>query len=450
MTKWLWLFLAFYILVWQPALLGRMLNNNSLYELSLLNAGVFFTGWIISVLCKPSPIKLSEDSIELKRSLNSSSTKKENNKLEIKERLGTENIKDEEDETENIVNNNINDEEKTTDKPLKESINIPKIVQPISWHSSSKKKKKKSEVKWGQWLILFITLCLAGVVAWTLWEFLWSRWIAISLLLWRILYLIIGKLFDISWFYNARKLFTNWLYILLIIVWIGYWVYAAQQESSLSDLSGKISSYIKSQIGNKNNSDADTWSVIYVYEWTGEVISDTWTNTNPQNITWAIENQTWTIIKNETWTINNTWVEEKIQPVTINNEKKVIEEKTVTEEMSTQDLNKRVTIWEAVRSLLDWSKLSTKTNVTFKFVSKSNELYPYFKTAQEKQMIWTDTNPNSTISCETYITMKWLREWRNVWSYTSSTVKTVYWNKATELWKLNWCKKWTYLTKGNL
>lgn len=450
MTKWLWLFLAFYILVWQPALLGRMLNNNSLYELSLLNAGVFFIGWIISALCKPSPIKLSEDSIELKRSLNFSSTKKENNKLEIKERLGTENIKDEEGETENIVNNNINDEEKTTDKPLKESINIPKIVQPITWHPS-KKKKKKTEIKWGQRLILLITLCLAAIIAWTLWEFLWSRWIAISLLLWWILYLIIGKLFDVNWFYNARKLFTNRLYVLLIIAWIVYWAQSTQESSLMTDFSEKISSYIKGQFSDKNNSDADTWSVIYVFEWTGEVISDTWTDIdNSLNITWTVENQTGLIIENETWTVNS-WVEEKAQPVVTDTKKENnTEEKTTTETESTQDLTKRVTIWEAVKSILAWANLSTKTNVAFKFVSKSNELYPYFKTAQEKQMIWTDTNPNNLISCETYITMKWLREWRNVGSYTSSTVKSVYWNKATELWKLNWCKKWTYLTRANL
>jgi hypothetical protein len=107
-------------------------------------------------------------------------------------------------------------------------------------------------------------------------------------------------------------------------------------------------------------------------------------------------------------------------------------------------------MWEAIKSLLAWATLSTKTNISFKYVSKSNELYPYFKTAQEKWMIGTDTDPSKIVSCETYITLKWLREWWNVWNYTKDNVKSVYWNKAEALWKLNWRKKWAYVTKGNL
>ena len=118
--------------------------------------------------------------------------------------------------------------------------------------------------------------------------------------------------------------------------------------------------------------------------------------------------------------------------------------------MSPEEAKKQVTMWEAVKSLVWWSTLSTKTNVSFKYVSKSNELYPYFKTAQEKWMIGTDTDPSKIVSCETYITMKWLWEWWNVWNYVKSEIKSAYWKKATELWKLNWCEKWKYVTKGSL
>jgi hypothetical protein len=65
-------------------------------------------------------------------------------------------------------------------------------------------------------------------------------------------------------------------------------------------------------------------------------------------------------------------------------------------------------------------------------------------------MIWTNTDPSKIVSCETFITMKWLLEWRNVWTYSKDEIKTVYRNKATQLWKLNWCKKWAYVTKANL
>jgi hypothetical protein len=107
-------------------------------------------------------------------------------------------------------------------------------------------------------------------------------------------------------------------------------------------------------------------------------------------------------------------------------------------------------MWEAVKSLLAWVTLSNKTNTTFKYVSKTSELYPYFKTAQEKWMIWTDTDPSKIVSCETYITMKWIWEWWNVGNYSKNEIKTAYRNKAIELWKLNGCKKWAYVTKWNL
>jgi hypothetical protein len=154
------------------------------------------------------------------------------------------------------------------------------------------------------------------------------------------------------------------------------------------------------------------------------------------------------VLMNET----NTWIVENVEPVVEAQPEPQPEEQQEESAptLSAEELNKKVTMWEAIKSLLAWSTLSTKTNVTFKFVARSNELYPYFKTAQEKWMIWTDTDPNKLVSCDTYITLKWLREWRNVGYYTKNTVKSVYWDKAVELWKLNWCKKWVYVTKANL
>ena len=449
MTKWFWLFLAFYILVWQPALLGRILDNYNLYELAILNTWVFLAGWIISILFKQSSQNNISDSQVSNSLWESKKGKIELNNKSEQRNENAQNIKEDKND-EKIIQNIAGDNKEEVFKSMKESVSIPKIVQPIKWHSSQKKKKKK-EIKWWQRLILLLTLCLAAIIASTLWEFLWIRWIAISLFLWWILYLIIGKLFDVSWFYNAKKLFTNWLYILLILAWIGYGIYAAQQSSPMTDFPENISSYIKDRFSTDkdNNSTTDTWSVIYVFEWTGEVISDTWTDTDIQvNDELVTENESWTV-EDKTWTVS-TWVEKNIQPVVNNNQTEDVTEEKTTTETPKQDLNEKITIWEAIKSLLAGAKLSTKTNIAFKYVSKSNELYPYFKTAQEKQMIWTDTNPNKMISCETYITMKWLREWRNVGSYTSATVKTVYWNKATELWKLNGCKKWSYLTRANL
>ncbi|MDR2189874.1 MAG: hypothetical protein LBP53_01470 [Candidatus Peribacteria bacterium] len=83
--------------------------------------------------------------------------------------------------------------------------------------------------------------------------------------------------------------------------------------------------------------------------------------------------------------------------------------------------------------------LSSKTDITFSFVSKTHTNYPYFKTAYEKRMIGKNTDPSKQISCETYMVIKGLGEGRDVGSYTD--VKVAYWKKAESLGKLNGCTK---------
>ena len=484
MTNWLWLFLAFYILVGQPAILGRMLDNCSLYELAWLNAGIFIIAWIISAMCKSPKKQTKAESITSQllwenAEGNSGSwvavvkvqetTVKEIEvaKVDIKENLPQPEATPEENIQSNIAENNIHEniaeenreevkekvkeeieweksEEKFPERPMRETVSIPKIVQPLSWHQVPKKRRR--EIKWGQRLVLLLTLGIAAVIAWTLWEFLWNRWIGISLFLWRILYLVIGKLFDINGFYNAKKLFTNWLYIILIIAWFGYGVYATQDDASLKLIKDKAVSYVQNRFKSEkedveiSNVDGE-WDEIYVFEWKGEVITDIEDNTDILDETGVVENE----IENvevDTWIVENIEPEVEVQP------EPIVESQTPS--MSEEEAKKQITMWEAIKSLVGWATLSTKTNVSFKYVSKSNELYPYFKTAQERWMIWTDTDPSKLVSCDTYITMKWIREWREVGSYTKSNVKAVYWDKAAELWKLNGCEKWKYVTKWNL
>jgi hypothetical protein len=230
-------------------------------------------------------------------------------------------------------------EEKFPERPMRETVSIPKIVQPLSWHQVPKKRRR--EIKWGQRLVLLLTLGIAAVIAWTLWEFLWNRWIGISLFLWRILYLVIGKLFDINGFYNAKKLFTNWLYIVLIIAWIGYGVYATQDDASLKLIKDKAVSYVQDRFKSEkeNNSEVDTWDVIYVFEWTGEVITDL----ENLNETWTIENE----IEN---TEIDTWIVENIQPEIEVQPEPIVE--TQTPVLSDEEAKKQVTMWEAIKSLL--------------------------------------------------------------------------------------------------
>ena len=466
MTNWLWLFLAFYILVGQPAILGRMLDNCSLYQLAGLNAGIFFIAWIISAMCKSSKKQTKAESITsqlLWENVENNSgswvsvvkvqetTVKEIEvaKVDVKQPLPETETTPEENIHENMAEENKEEvkeevkeepkEEKVPEKPMRETVSIPKIVQPLSWHQAPKKRKK--ERARGQWLVLLLTLWVAAVIAWTLWEFLGNRWIGIALFLWWILYLVIGKLFDINGFYNAKKLFTNRLYIILIIAWIGYGVYATQDYTSLNLIKDKAISYVQDRFNSEkdDNLGVDTWDIIYVFEWTGEVITDMEDETEVLDETGMIENE----IENTEF---DTRIVENIQPEIEVQSEPIVE----TPVLSDEEAKKQVTMWEAIKSLLAWATLSTKTNVSFKYVSKSNELYPYFKTAQERWMIGTDTDPSKLVSCDTYITMKWIREWWDVGNYVKSQVKTAYWNKAEQLWRLNGCQKWKYVTKWNL
>ena len=442
--------MALYVLVWQPAIVWWMIDNAQLYQLAWLNAWIFLIALIVSSLFKPAKDKKSDNTTKLVEKSETTVSKIENDNgvsiVEVEKKtevvvewLDADHKNESQQESESLEEKTA---EKSADRPMKESVTIPKIVQPITWHSAAKKKRKR-EIRRGQRLVLLITLCLAAVIARTLREFLWVRWIAVSLFLWRLLYLVIGKLFDIDGFYNAKKLFTNWLYIVLILAWIGYGIYTTHQEDKSFNLlpiwwSDKVVDYAKNLFSSKENIEVNTW-VIYVFEWTGEVIANTG-DTEVVDNSWDEENTELEIWEGQE--IENPEIENQLEPQN--------EVENQTNELSPQEAKKQVTMWEAVKSILAWVTLSTKTNSTFRYVSKSNELYPYFKTAQEKWMIWTDTDPSKIVSCETFITMKWLAEWWDVWSYVKSEIKSAYWKKAVELWKLNGCQKWNYVTKSNL
>ena len=461
MTNWLKIFLAFYILVGQPALLWWMLNNNSLYQLAWLNAWVFVIACVISALCKPNKPKAADNTSKVIEKSEEKISRIENDNgvavvsVEKKQEVVVETAKSEEsqpiaewlvendeEKSEETIAEKLEEktEEKIPERPMRESVTIPKIVQPLSWHQTPKKKNR--ELKWGQRVILLLTLGIAAVIAWTLWEFLGSRWVAIALFLWWILYLVIGKLFDIDGFYNAKKLFTNRLYIILIIAGLGYGIYAMQYSASFNLVKDKAISYIKDRFKSEKDEDVDE---IYVFEWTGEVIADTWTDLDSVIDTWLVENET--DVNTETGVNTETWVVENTQPIVDQPE---VQPETESQSSPTDNPEREVNRWEALKHLLQWYTLSTKTNKSFTYVAKSNELYPYFKTAQEKAMIWTDVNPSKRISCETYMSLKWILEWWNVNIYDKSQTRIIYWNKANELGKTNGCARWWFVKVKNL
>ena len=99
---------------------------------------------------------------------------------------------------------------------------------------------------------------------------------------------------------------------------------------------------------------------------------------------------------------------------------------------------------DVIKYLLKDEKLSTKTDLSFSYIWKSNPDYAYYRTAYEKKMIWKDLQPTKNLMCETYVVMKWLVEEWNVWKYTD--VKQAYWNYAKNNWLLPDCQYWEYVT----
>ena len=108
------------------------------------------------------------------------------------------------------------------------------------------------------------------------------------------------------------------------------------------------------------------------------------------------------------------------------------------------DLDSLATFADVIKYLLKDEKLSTKTDLSFSYIWKSNPDYAYYRTAYEKKMIWKDLQPTKNLMCETFVVMKWLVEEWNVWKYTD--VKQAYWNYARTNWLLPDCQYGEYVT----
>lgn len=149
----------------------------------------------------------------------------------------------------------------------------------------------------------------------------------------------------------------------------------------------------------------------------------------------------------QSWNIN-TW---KIL------ETGIIESNTWTTTTTPIPTTKPTTVWEsikiidAIKYLFDkyGTTLSAKTDISFTYVSKTSPIYPIYRTAYEKRMIWKNTNPTKMILCDSYIVMKWLMAKRNV-VYNTNNATTQFRNDAVSRWALNGCQKGKTVKEPNL
>lgn len=105
---------------------------------------------------------------------------------------------------------------------------------------------------------------------------------------------------------------------------------------------------------------------------------------------------------------------------------------------------------DAIKHLIEVNKipLSSSKTVRFTHVAQNNPNYPYMKTALEKKMIGSTTNPEVIISCDVYMVMKGLAEGRTL--SRTADVKADYWKAAAAKGLLNGCQKGARLTVENL
>ncbi|MDR0860666.1 MAG: hypothetical protein LBO09_06970 [Candidatus Peribacteria bacterium] len=288
-----------------------------------------------------------------------------------------------------------------------------------------------------------MTLAIAIAINFTIGELFTSRSPLLSLLIGFVLYIIIGKVADLNGFYTIKKLFTVWLYYLLLALALAYGILYLYEKGDLVErylptLRGQENffSNTTNQPENNDNPNINTEFTPatgdYVYEGSGEVISST------SGVNTTTETTTGTTIT--TGTVINTGAKTPTTGTSTNE---------VTPQ-STPEKVKDITMIEAIKHVIDTNTLplSKKTDISFTSMSKSNADYTYFRTAYETRMIGKNTDPSKQISCDTYMVIKGIGEGRNVGSYTD--VKLAYWKKAEELGKLNGCKKGGWVTSATL
>ena len=151
----------------------------------------------------------------------------------------------------------------------------------------------------------------------------------------------------------------------------------------------------------------------------------------------------------------STTTQQTIQTPVYQQEKKPAQEiqKPQTSAVHTQinpDANGQVSYLSAIKHLIATYNipLSKSTTSKFTYVAQNSPEYPYMKTALEKRMIGTATNPNDTVSCDVYMVFKGIA--LNWAIEKTSNLKNDYRNVAENKWLLNGCVRGAKLTVANL
>ena len=332
-----------------------------------------------------------------------------------------------------------------TERPISES-NIEYIKTKIN------RAKRKPLREWSP-VYRFLVFLIAVFWLWGVLYAFWDSLDFIALTIWALAMLIfIGVCFKSANLWRKSLFSSIYFLLFFLVLLIGvYWMIFSAEK-----LKESISTFFD---GVKGDEVVMTWNNQEEKEDTGFLLESTWSVIN-FSLTWESIYSTWETFTGEeivpevantpavettNTEANEQKVEQPVQPV-----QPVVEEKKETPVANNNSPTSQVTIIEAIKHLVKAYNipLSKSTSSKFTHVSKSSSMYPYMKTALEKRMIWTTTDPNMIVSCDVYMVMKWIAEWWNI--AKSENLKENYWNVAESKWLLNWCTKWSKVTYANL
>ena len=367
----------------------------------------------------------------------------------VKERVSQERVVEDKVVVEEKNNENEAPRRIRNEAPISES-NIEYIKTKIN------RTKRKPLAEWSP-LYRFLVFLLALLGFWGILYLFWESLDFIASVIGAVAMLIfIGVCFK-AWNIRRKSLLSSvyfWIFLLLLIWGILWLVFSGSStvEKVKEDISVFFDGVKWEEINNDVNEEENSW---FLYEITGSIsdISLTWENIEPLSwdndivSSWENEETLWNQVIE-----NDQPVEEVVQQpkeektATVEN----VEPKPTVTTTPKKEPTSQVTMIEAIKHLISAYNIpvSKSTSSKFTYVSKSNANYPYMKTALEKKMIWTTTNPDMIVSCEVYMVMKGLAEGWNI--AKSADLKENYWNMAESKGLLNWCVKGAKLTYANL
>ena len=306
---------------------------------------------------------------------------------------------------------------------------------------------KRKPLAEGSPLYRFLVFLLALLGFWWILYIFWKSLDFIAAVIWALAMLIfIGVCFK-AWNIWRKSLFSSiyfWFFLLLMLGWILWLIFS--NNSTTENVKEEVSVFFDwvkwEEVVYEQQENKNEW---FLFEETGSL----WLLTG-DSLSWEDlnldENLSWEVAAENQETINEEpTVTETVQPVA-----EVKEAQPVKETKPTYNPSAQVKMIDAIKHLITAYNipLSKSTSSKFTYVSKSNADYPYMKTALEKKMIGTSTDPNMIVSCEVYMVMKGLAE--NWWIPKSDNLKNDYWNMAEARWLLNGCEKWAKVTYANL